>query len=38
MALLVHANGVAREMVIDYGDYAIKATLTRFEHLPDPGC
>jgi hypothetical protein len=38
IAVVLHANGVARDMVIDYGDYAIEAVLTAFEALPDPGC
>jgi hypothetical protein len=31
-------NGVSRDMVIDYGDYAIRAKLDDIEALPKPGC
>jgi hypothetical protein len=31
-------NGVSRDMMIDYGDYAIHATLDDIEALPKPGC
>jgi hypothetical protein len=31
-------NGVSRDMVIDYGDYAIRAKLDDIEKLPKPGC
>jgi hypothetical protein len=31
-------NGVSREMVLDYGDFAIKATLDKIEALPKPNC
>ena len=31
-------NGVSKDMVIDYGDYAIHATLDDIEPLPKPGC
>ena len=31
-------NGVSRDMVIDYGDYAIRAKLDDIEPLPKPGC
>lgn len=31
-------NGVSRDMVIDYGDYAIRARLDDIEKLPKPGC
>jgi hypothetical protein len=31
-------NGVSSEMTIDYGDYVLKATLTRIEALPKPVC
>jgi hypothetical protein len=32
------ANGVSGSMLIDYGDYQIKATLKRIEALPKPAC
>jgi hypothetical protein len=31
-------NGVSRDMVIDYGDYSIRATLDDIEALPKPHC
>jgi hypothetical protein len=31
-------NGVSRDMVLDYGDFAIKATLDKIEPLPKPNC
>jgi hypothetical protein len=31
-------NGVSRDMVIDYGDYAIRANLDDIEPMPKPGC
>lgn len=34
----LQANGVARSMVLDYGDLAINARLQRIETLPRPRC
>jgi EipB-like len=31
-------NGVSREMLLDYGDFAIKAKLDEIEALPRPAC
>jgi hypothetical protein len=31
-------NGVSRDMLLDYGDFAIKATLDQIEALPKPKC
>ncbi|HZT87242.1 MAG TPA: cell envelope integrity EipB family protein [Stellaceae bacterium] len=31
-------NGVSENMLIDYGDYSIRATLTDIEPLPKPSC
>jgi hypothetical protein len=31
-------NGVSRDMVIDYGDYSIRAKLNDIEPLGKPGC
>jgi len=31
-------NGVSRDMVLDYGDFAIKAKLDKIEALPKPSC
>jgi len=36
--ILLQANGVAHDMLLDYGDYALKATLRHFEALPAPDC
>jgi len=38
LGMLLLDNGVSRDMVIDYGDYAIHATLDDIEPLPKPGC
>jgi len=38
LGMLLLDNGVSRDMVIDYGDYAIKAKLDDIEALPKPGC
>jgi len=31
-------NGVASELIMDYGDFAIRATLDKIEALPTPDC
>jgi EipB-like len=31
-------NGVSRDMVLDYGDFAVKAKLDKIEVLPKPSC
>jgi hypothetical protein len=31
-------NGVSRDMVLDYGDFAIRAKLDKIEALPKPRC
>ncbi|MBX3501143.1 MAG: cell envelope integrity EipB family protein [Alphaproteobacteria bacterium] len=38
VAMDLQANGVARSMVLDYGDLAINARLQRIEALPGPRC
>ena len=38
LGMLLLDNGVSRDMVIDYGDYAIHATLNDIESLPKAGC
>lgn len=38
IAVLLQANGVARDMTLDYGGYAMRATLTLVEALPVPDC
>ncbi|MGD9616792.1 MAG: cell envelope integrity EipB family protein [Alphaproteobacteria bacterium] len=38
MSMVLLDNGVSRDMVIDYGDYAIRAKLDDIETLPKPGC
>jgi len=32
------ANGVARSMVLDYGDFAVDARLVQLQALPRPRC
>lgn len=38
MNLNLLANGVARSMLMDYGDFTISGTLEEIEALPSPGC
>jgi hypothetical protein len=38
LGMLLLDDGVSRHMVIDYGDYAISATLSDIEALPKPHC
>jgi len=38
LGMVLLDNGVSRDMVIDYGDYAIRAKLEDIEALPKPGC
>jgi hypothetical protein len=38
LGMLLLENGVSRDMVIDYGDYTIKAKLDSIEALPKPTC
>ena len=38
VAMDLYANGIARAMVLDYGDLAIDAKLQRIEALPRPKC
>lgn len=37
-ALRLFANGVVDELVLDYGDFALRANLESLEALPPPGC
>ena len=37
-ALRLYANGVVDEMLLDYGDFVLRADLGTLEALPDPGC
>jgi hypothetical protein len=38
LGMVLLDNGVSRDMVIDYGEYAIRAKLDDIEVLPKPGC
>lgn len=38
LGMLLLDNGISRDMVIDYGDYAIRATLDDIEALDKPAC
>jgi hypothetical protein len=38
LGMLLLDNGVSKDMLIDYGDYSIKATLKTIEALPKPNC
>ena len=34
----LHGNGIAEELVLDYGDFSVRAALGKVERLPKPGC
>ena len=34
----LHGNGIAEELVLDYGDFSVRAALGKVEKLPTPGC
>lgn len=36
--LRLHANGVVEDLVLDYGDFTVSATLKKLEKLPPPKC
>ena len=38
LALDLLANGVARSMLLDYGDFAVDARLVQIQALPRPRC
>jgi hypothetical protein len=38
LALDLLGNGVARSMLLDYGDFAVEARLIQIEALPRPKC
>ena len=38
MALDLLANGVARSMLLDYGDFAVDARLIQIQAVPRPKC
>jgi EipB-like len=38
LGMRLHDNGVSREMLLDYGDFAVKAKLDEIEALPRPNC
>jgi EipB-like len=38
LGMRLHDNGVSRDMVLDYGDFEIKARLDEIEALPKPSC
>jgi hypothetical protein len=37
-ALRIHANGVVEDLVLDYGDFTVIATLKKLEKLPPADC
>ncbi len=37
-SLRLHANGVVEDLVLDYGDFTVSATLKKIEKLPQPDC
>ena len=38
LALDLLANGIARSMLLDYGDFAVDARLIQLQALPRPKC
>jgi hypothetical protein len=38
MSFRLFENGVSDELVLDYGDYALKGTMTGFDLFPKPSC
>ena len=38
LALDLLANGIARSMLLDYGDFAVDARLVQIQALPRPRC
>ena len=38
MNLMLSANGVARKMLLDYGDFSVSGSLVNIEPLPPSGC
>lgn len=38
MAVELLANGIARALTLDYGDFTVLATLAKIEELPQPRC
>jgi hypothetical protein len=38
LALDLLANGIARSMLLDYGDFAVDARLVQLQALPRPRC
>jgi hypothetical protein len=37
-ALRLYANGIVDELILDYGDFALRASLETLEELPGAGC
>jgi hypothetical protein len=38
IAFRLFANGISGDLLLDYGDYAMKGVLSRLDLLPGPGC
>jgi hypothetical protein len=38
LGMRLYENGVSRDMLLDYGDFAVKAKLDEIEALPKPNC
>jgi hypothetical protein len=38
LGMRLYDNGVSRDMLLDYGDFAVKAKLDEIEALPKPNC
>ena len=38
LGMLLLDNGISRDMVIDYGDYTVRAKLSKIDPLGHPHC
>ncbi|MEQ8166430.1 MAG: DUF1849 family protein, partial [Alphaproteobacteria bacterium] len=38
MSVRLFENGVAEAMVLDFGNFTVRASLEEFEFLPEPAC
>jgi envelope integrity protein B len=36
--MVLYRNGVAEDLILEYGDFSVRTTLTKLEPLPPPGC
>jgi len=38
MSFKLYANGVSRDLLMDYGDFSLKGTLVKLDFLPEDNC